>query len=114
MPRTVRIVLTGPESTGKSTLTAAVAEALGVPSAQEYARIHLERHGPRYTYDSLLELSRLHLAYQRAHVPGNAAIGVLDTDLVNYKIWCEVVFGKCHPEIIDAMESETSHVYLLC
>ena len=41
-------------------------------------------------------------------------LGVFDTDLINYKIWCEVVYGRCHPEIIDQLERESRHVYLLC
>lgn len=110
----IRIVLAGPESTGKSTLTTCVADVLGLPSAQEYARIHLEENGAEYDYEMLKDLSRWHIDYQRACVPVSAFAGVFDTDLINYKIWCEVVYGKCHPEIIAAMETEANHVYLLC
>lgn len=110
----LRIVLTGPESTGKSALTAALADALHLPAAQEYARIHLEKHGPSYDYDMLLALHRLHRTYQREQVPPTVPAGLFDTDLINYKIWCDVVFGQCHPEIIAHMQAETSHVYLLC
>jgi nicotinamide riboside kinase len=80
----------------------------------EYARYYLETHGPAYDYDLLLPMSRQHQAYQRLHVPDDAPLGVLDTDLINYKIWCEVAYGRCHPEIVEAMERETNHVYLLC
>jgi nicotinamide riboside kinase len=110
----LRIVATGPESTGKSALTAFLANSLHLPAANEYARIHLESNGPSYDYPLLLDLSRWHKAYQRACVPDSAPVGFLDTDLINYKIWCEVVYGKCHQEIIAAMEEETNHVYLLC
>jgi len=110
----VRIVLTGPESTAKSTLTSHLAKEFNLPSAKEYARIHLENNGPHYDYPSLLELSRSHKAFQQANVPETAPSGFFDTDLINYKIWCEVVYGKCHPEIIQAMVSEAHHVYLLC
>ncbi len=109
-----RIVLAGPESTGKSCLTAHLAERFGVPYAMEYARIYLEQHGPAYDYDLLLPLSREHVAYQRSRVPDDAPVGLLDTDLINYKIWCEVAYGRCHPEILEAIEQETDHVYILC
>ncbi len=110
----IRLVLTGPESTGKSTLTEFLGQQLGLPFAREYARIYLERHGPAYDYDLLLPLSREHARYQRSEVPSDAVAGVLDTDLLNYKIWCEVAYGRCHPEIIAAIEGEAHHVYLLC
>ena len=109
-----RIVITGPESTGKSAITAYLAEQLALPLAQEYARIYLEEHGPSYDFDLLLKMSRLHQQYQIEQVPVAEPLGLFDTDLINFKIWSEVVYGKCHPEIIASMESETNHVYLLC
>jgi NadR type nicotinamide-nucleotide adenylyltransferase len=110
----LRVVLTGPESTGKSLLAAHLGRHFGVPFAREYAREYLETFGPAYDYDLLRELARGHLTYQQAQVPAAAPVGVLDTDLINYKIWCEVVYGRCHVEILEALERETNHVYLLC
>lgn len=110
----LRIVATGPESTGKSAIVAYLAKNLRLPAANEYARIHLETYGPGYDYQLLLDLSRWHTAYQRACFPPSAPVGLFDTDLINYKVWCEVAYGKCHPEITEAMEAETDHAYLLC
>lgn len=110
----LRIVLTGPESTGKSRLAAHLAKRYGVPCAQEYARIYLEAHGPQYDYDLLRQLAGDHLAHQARSVPPSAPLGILDTDLINYKIWCDVVFGRCHQEILAALARETNHAYLLC
>jgi nicotinamide riboside kinase len=62
----------------------------------------------------LLEISRLHKQYQTEQVPVTEPLGIFDTDLINFKIWCEVVFGKCHPDIVESMEAERNHVYLLC
>ncbi len=110
----MRIVLTGPECTGKSRLTEELGNRLNVPFALEYARVYLEEHGPAYEYDLLLTMSRNHKTHQREHVPCNSPIGILDTDLINYKVWCDVAYGKCHPEIHQDIEQETHHVYLLC
>jgi len=109
-----RIVLAGPESTGKSDLTLHLARTFKLPFALEYARMYLEHHGPEYDYDQLLEMSRGHRKYQRSCLPESTPAGFLDTDLINYKIWCEVVFGRCHDEILRGIEAETDHVYLLC
>ncbi len=112
--RRLRIVLTGPESTGKSTLAAQLSRRWSVPCAMEYARMYLEAHGPAYDYELLGQMAREHVAYQRELVPPSAPLGVFDTDLINYKIWCEVAFGRCPPDLIEALEQEVNHVYLLC
>lgn len=109
-----RIVLTGPESTGKSALTVYLAKRFSAPFADEYARVYLERHGPAYDYELLLDLSRGHRAWQAGRIPAAAPLGFLDTDLINYKIWCDVAFGRCHAEILEAMEADRHHRYLLC
>ncbi len=111
-----RLVITGPESTGKSDLTRWLAEALRLPMALEYARIYLEEREPgyRYAFEDLLTMSRGHLRYQQERVPLDVVRGIFDTDLINYRIWCDVVYGRCHDEIHAAMERETSHVYLVC
>jgi nicotinamide riboside kinase len=110
----IRIVLTGPESTGKSALTHALARRFSVPSADEYARRYLETHGPDYDADLLLEIARGHRLHQQVCVPPSEPVGLLDTDLINYAIWFEVVFGQCPDEVLHAMERETHHAYLLC
>jgi nicotinamide riboside kinase len=116
MPSTasIRVVLTGPESTAKSCLAAHLARVFGVPHAPEFARAYLEKHGPAYDLPLLRKLSLAHGASQRRRVPPSAPVGLFDTDLINYKIWCEVVYGRCPPEILRRMEAETTHVYLLC
>lgn len=110
----MRIILTGAESSGKSTLTRQLGEVLNIPYALEYARFYLEENGPSYDYDLLKKMSRLHRAYQREQVPADAPIGIFDTDLINYKIWAEEVFGKCPEEVEQGVLEEADHLYLLC
>jgi nicotinamide riboside kinase len=114
MSPAVRIVLTGAESSGKSTLAAWLGNKLGVPYALEYARSYLEKHGPRYDYDTVHTIARGHLDYQRQQVPEVAPLGVYDTDLINFKIWCDVAYGRCQPWLEEALQAEQHHCYLLC
>ncbi|WP_299197045.1 ATP-binding protein [uncultured Amphritea sp.] len=110
----MRIVITGAESSGKSTLTEHLGRTLKLPYALEYARYYLEHYGPDYDLAQLTRLSKLHQQYQQTEVSCEVALGIFDTDLINYKIWAEVVFGCC-PEVISAgIAQESSHVYLLC
>lgn len=109
----VRLVLTGPESSGKSSLAARLANHFSCPWAPEYARIFLEQQGPNCSFERLQALADQHLQWQRQHVPTDCPFGILDTDLINYKIWCEVQYGKCHPSILRQLHQEAHHVYLL-
>lgn len=110
----IRIVLTGAESSGKSSLTQHLGGVFELPYALEYARYYLEENGPEYDLDRLRKMSRLHLIYQQEKVPISAPCGIFDTDLINYRIWAEEVFGCCPAEISTGIELESSHIYLLC
>ena len=110
----MRIVITGAESSGKSSLTQHLGKVFELPYALEYARYYLEENGPEYDLEGLKKMSRLHLIYQQERVPISAPWGIFDTDLINYKIWAEEVFGCCPAEVSSGIEQESDHVYLLC
>ena len=55
--RIIKIVAIGPESTGKSTLCAALAKHFSTIWCKEYAREYLLEHGTDYTYDDLLTIA---------------------------------------------------------
>ncbi|QQL46125.1 AAA family ATPase [Sulfuriroseicoccus oceanibius] len=109
-----RIVITGPESSGKTTLCRYLADTLQIPMALEYARIYLEAYGPDYDLEILQTIAREHLEYQQQQVPESARLGLFDTDLINFKIWADEVFGCCPDEITQGIRNEAHHRYLLC
>ncbi len=110
----MRIIITGAESSGKSTLAEHLGRQFNLPYALEYARCYLEKNGPDYDLDLLIRLSGLHLEYQQTEVDPAVPIGIFDTDMINFKIWAEEVFGHCPDQVLDRIEKESSHVYLLC
>ncbi|MEN8189897.1 MAG: ATP-binding protein [Thermodesulfobacteriota bacterium] len=110
----MRIIISGAESSGKSTLTRHLGELFGLPYALEFARFYLEEHGPEYDLELLEKMSLLHLDYQRRQVMPDTPTGIFDTDLINYKIWAEKVFGSVPRKILAGMEKERDHSYLLC
>ncbi len=109
-----RIVLTGPESSGKTTLTRALAERFHFPCAFEHARLYLEKHGPHYDCDTVHDIARGHLLHQVQQVPATVSMAFFDTDLQNFLIWCEVAFARCEPWLREAAAAEKDHVYLIC
>jgi NadR type nicotinamide-nucleotide adenylyltransferase len=124
----IRIVVIGPESTGKSSLCAALAEHFHTEWCPEYAREYLTDHGKDYTYEQLDEIARgqirLEDEYAKKVLEREAsmmkpesktgALLFIDTDMYVMRVWCEFVFGKCHPWILEEIKKRKYDLYLLC
>ena len=100
-----KIVAIGPESTGKSTLCEQLADLYKTSFCPEYAREFLLKNGPDYSYDDLLTIAKGQISLEdeiTRRVVKNASSTqflFIDTDMSVMKVWCEFVFGKCHPFI---------------
>lgn len=109
-----RIVILGPESTGKSTLCQQLAAHYNTLWVPEYAREHLQKHGMAYTYTDLLTIARNQLILEDELAASAPGLIFVDTDMYVMKIWCEFVFGKCHQWILDRIAERKYALYLLC
>ena len=100
-----KIVILGPESTGKSILCTQLAKHYNTQCCPEFAREYLLAHGNNYSYDNLLTVAEEQLkleekTIQAANAKQKSAI-FIDTDMYVMKVWCEFVFDKCHPWILN-------------
>jgi NadR type nicotinamide-nucleotide adenylyltransferase len=113
-----KIVLIGPESTGKSTLCAQLAAHYGTGWCPEYAREYLLEHGMNYSYDDLLHIAKGQLELEEKLTNEAMETGwdflFIDTDMYVMKVWCEYVFGKCHPFILEQIALRSYDLYFLC
>jgi NadR type nicotinamide-nucleotide adenylyltransferase len=113
-----KIVVIGPESTGKSTLCSYLAEHYDTTWCPEYAREYLLARGTAYSYDDLLEIAKGQAAledkYAREATEAGASMIFIDTDMYVMKVWCEYVFGKCHQFILDRIVQQQYDLYFLC
>ena len=113
-----KVVILGPESTGKSTLCAQLAEHYGTMWCPEYARQYLQEHGMNYTYDDLLHIAKgqinLEEEYTHRAIDTGSTMLFIDTDAYVMKVWCEFVFGNCHRYILDQIVQRKYDLYLLC
>ncbi len=91
----LRISLTGPESTGKSTLAARLAAHYGTSFAPEFAREYLAATGPQYTLADLEKIARGQLQAESAATAQARRVVFFDTDLLVIKIWAGHAFGTC-------------------
>lgn len=114
MDQLTKIVLTGPESTGKSKLGIALATHYGLKCVPEFARHYMEKNGKAYNYELLLEMARGHKVFQKQALENyDLDMIFFDTDLMNYYLWSKIVYNKTHKWIEDEMQKEQDHLYLL-
>ena len=121
-----KIVILGPESTGKSTLCEQLAQHYQTTWCPEFAREYLLTNGMDYAFDDLLTIAKGQLALEdeysgmleRNSLPlqesGSHLPLFIDTDMYVLKVWCEFVFGKCHRFILDKIIERKYDLYLLC
>jgi len=113
-----KIVVIGPESTGKSTLCEGLAAYFGTDWVPEYAREYLLKHGKQYQYGDLLTIARGQLALEEQHAKALEGrpdpILFIDTDMYVMKVWGEFVFGRCDAWILDQVATRKYDGYLLC
>jgi NadR type nicotinamide-nucleotide adenylyltransferase len=115
MPLPKKIVVIGPESTGKSTLSEQLAQQYQTEWVPEFARNYLLGIGRPYSYEDLLYIARGQLRDEDSITAGvKSGFVFIDTDMYVMKVWCEYVFHKCHAFILEEIVNRNYDAYLLC
>jgi len=105
----LKIIVTGPESSGKTTLCKELSKNFKIPFTKEFAREYLDVLNRDYNQDDLLKIAKGQLASEHN-------FQLLDTDLITIKIWSEYKYGNCEKWILDTIEKQKTEkrFYLLC
>jgi nicotinamide riboside kinase len=110
--RTKIVCLTGPESSGKTTLAARLAAYCGAPLVHEVAREYL-RPGVAYGPGDLRAIAEAQREREQAALAAAPEVLVLDTDVLVIAVWWDVRFGARPAWLRALLEQRSPRHYLL-
>lgn len=118
-----KIVVIGPESTGKSWLCENLAAHYNTHWVKEYAREYLLTNGNAYALNDLDLIAKGQMDAEKKLVDlmQNSVEAAytnkplfIDTDFYVMKVWSEFVFNQCSFEILNGIVNHHYDLYLLC
>jgi len=131
-----KIVVIGPESTGKSTLCEKLAAHYNTNWVEEYAREFLLKNVTAYTPNDLLTIAKGQIENEEKAIQKlatnnqqitpntkhqtskqqttNPKLLFIDTDMYVMKVWSEFVFNNCDHFILNQIAERKYDCYLLC
>ena len=110
----LKIVITGPESTGKTTLANALGQHYNVPVVEEFAREYIDGLDRPYIEDDLLEMA-IGQAFSEDKGRSKAStMMICDTDMLSLRIWSKAKYGQFLKPLNPLWFDDLPHLYLVC
>jgi len=109
-----RIVLTGSESTGKTTLTADLARHYGAVWVPEYVRGYADWKRAPLDASDVTPIAQGQIAAQDLGLERAGRLLLLDTDLLSTVVYAEHYYGACPEWVRAAAGHRRADLYLLC
>ena len=107
------LVLTGPESSGKSWLSAEIQRRFGGVLVGEYVRHFIEQQGRDTCYADIPAIAQGQLAWEDAARAAAPELLILDTHLLSNLLWSNALFGDCPAWIEQQLLSRHYDLHLL-
>jgi NadR type nicotinamide-nucleotide adenylyltransferase len=108
-----KVVVIGPECTGKSELTKFLADHFKTVHVEEYARAYLNKLIRKYEQSDLTKIAHGQARMEDEWVYDANRVLLCDTNGIVIKIWSEFKYGNCDPDILRVIESRVYDLYLL-
>jgi NadR type nicotinamide-nucleotide adenylyltransferase len=107
----IRIAFTGPESSGKTTISKLVASYFNAKWVEEYAREYLLQKNGNYNLEDLDKIASGQIDKWKVE---NFELVICDTEMTVLKIWSEVKYEKVSKEILKYYTEQHFDHYFLC
>ena len=109
----IKIAVVGPESTGKSTMSAYLAKYYNTVWVPEFAREYCEKLTEPPTWQDEVNMFYGQLALEKELLPQANKLLICDTTFITVKIWSDYTFGKSPQEVLDELPNRPYDLYLL-
>ncbi len=107
------LVLTGPESSGKSWLAAELQQQFGGALVGEYVRWFIEREARDTCPADIPEIARGQLQWEDDARALGPPLLILDTHLLSNMLWSQTLFGDCPTWLEEALLARHYDLHLL-
>jgi nicotinamide riboside kinase len=110
-----KVIVTGPESSGKTTLCKQLSEQFKIPFTEEFSRKYIDDLDRKYLQEDLVIIAKEQLENEQL-TRSNKQLSLHDTDLITLKIWSEYKYGNCNDCILSQIEQQKQEkrFYFLC
>lgn len=108
-----KIAIVGPESTGKSTMSAYLAKHYHTIWVPEFARDYCAKLTEPCTWQDEINMFYGQLALEAEMLPLANGLLICDTTFITVKIWSDYTFGRTPQEVLDELPKHSYDLYLL-
>jgi NadR type nicotinamide-nucleotide adenylyltransferase len=109
----LKVVITGPESTGKTALCKALANHFKTSYVPEYSRSYLQQKEGNYSQKDLTLIAEGQIKLEDEHQQKHKSLLICDTSLEVIRVWSEWKYGNCDEFIINNAVQRTPDLFLL-
>lgn len=109
----IRVVVTGSECTGKTTLAEALATHYATVFVPEFARQFVINKGAAPEYEDVMTIARGQIVLENKEVNNGPDLLIQDTDLLSTILYSHHYYGYCFRSIEDTFKTRTADLYLL-
>ncbi|MCS6819344.1 MAG: ATP-binding protein [Chitinophagales bacterium] len=109
----LKVAIVGPESTGKSNLSAALAKHFNTLYVPEMSRVYLEKLQRKWTYEDVLHIAQLQVQKEDELLPLANRFLFCDTELICIKVWLDYYRLPVPEWIIASIYKRKYHLFLL-
>ena len=113
-PVLFKVVITGSECTGKTTLVQALAAHFETAFSTEGARNYLDEVQRPLSFADVEPIAHRQMSLEGEALEQAENLAILDTDLVSTMIYSRHYYGECKKWIVDMAVSRMANLYLLC